>query len=206
MDVMATEEAKYTVIERDEDFELRQYEPHIVAETLVVGDFEAVGDEGFRRLYDYISGNNRKKQSIAMTTPVSQEASNEKIAMTAPVNQERIGGKWRITFLMPSQYTIDTLPEPLDARVVLKEMPPRLMAAIKYSGTWSKKRYEKRKARLLSLIEKRGLRPLGEPIFGRYNPPLMPWFLRRNEVLIPVERVRDIKAEQRQRKEEDYER
>jgi hypothetical protein len=90
--------------------------------------------------------------------------------------------------------------------VVLKEMPPRLMAAIKYSGTWSKKRYEKRKARLLSLIEKRGLRPLGEPIFGRYNPPFMPWFLRRNEVLIPVERVRDIKAEQRQRKEEDYER
>jgi len=203
---MATEEAKYTVIDRDGDFELRQYEPHIVAETLVVGGFETVGNEGFRRLYDYISGNNRKRQSIAMTAPVSQEANNEEIPMTAPVNQERIGAKWRITFLMPSQYTMDILPEPLDTQVVLKEVPPRLMAAITYSGTWSKKRYQNRKAELLRLIEKRSLRPLGEPIFARYNPPFMPWFLRRNEVLIPVERVQDIKAEQKQRKEEDHER
>jgi hypothetical protein len=203
---MATEEAKYTVIERDGDYELRQYEPHIVAGTLVEGDFETVGKEGFRRLYDYISGNNRKRQSIAMTAPVSQEASNEKIPMTAPVNQERIGAKWSITFLMPAQYTMETLPAPLDTRVVLKEEPARLMAAIKYSGTWSKKRYEKRKAELLRLIEKRSLRPGGEPIFARYNPPFMPWFLRRNEVLIPVERVQDIQAEQKQRKEEDYER
>lgn len=129
-----------------------------------------------------------------MTAPVSQEASNEKIPMTAPVNQERIGAKWSITFLMPAQYTMETLPVPLDTRVVLKEVPARLMAAIKYSGTWSKERYENRKAELLRLIEKRSLRPVGEPIFARYNPPFMPWFLRRNEVLIPVERVQDIKT------------
>ena len=95
---MAIEEAKYKLLDRDGDFELRQYEPQIVAETMVEGDFQDVGNEGFRRLYDYISGNNRKQQTIPMTAPVSQEANSEKIPMTAPVNQQKVGGKWRITF------------------------------------------------------------------------------------------------------------
>jgi hypothetical protein len=188
-DTMAIEEAKYTVIEKDGPFEVRQYGPQIVAETFVQGDFEKVGNEGFRRLYGYISGENRKKESISMTAPVSQEASSEKIAMTAPVGQERVGGTWRITFVMPSAYTMETLPEPLDSRVILREIPEQLMAAMRYSGTWGRERYEERKARLLEGIQDRGLRPTGEPVFARYNPPFMPWFLRRNEVLIPVERV-----------------
>ena len=107
--LMATEEAEYSVLERDGDFELRQYQPQIVAETLVEGDFNEVGNEGFRRLFDYISGKNRKKQSIPMTAPVSQEAGSEKIPMTAPVNQEKVGEKWRITFLLPSRYSMETI-------------------------------------------------------------------------------------------------
>ena len=185
---MAVEEAKYTVLEREEDFELRQYEPQIVAETLVEGDFQDVGNEGFRRLYDYISGKNRKQQTIPMTAPVSQEASSEKIPMTAPVNQEQVGGKWRITFLMPPQYTLETLPEPLDPRVQLTKVPGLLMAALSYSGTWSRGRYEEKEKRLKELIRQKGLKIVGEPVFARYNPPFMPWFLRRNEVLIPVSR------------------
>lgn len=185
---MALEEAKYTVLEREGDFELRQYEPQIVAETLVEGDFQEVGNEGFRRLYDYISGKNRKQQAIPMTAPVSQEGTSEKLPMTAPVNQEQVGGKWRITFLMPSQYTLETLPEPLDARVKLTQVPGKLMAALSYSGTWSRGRYEDKEKRLQELIRQRGLKIVGEPVFARYNPPFMPWFLRRNEVLIPVAR------------------
>jgi len=185
---MAIEEAKYKVLEREGDFELRQYQPHIVAETLVEGDFQEVGNEGFRRLYDYISGKNRKQQTIPMTAPVSQEASSEKIPMTAPVNQEQVGGKWRITFLMPSQYTLETLPEPADPRVQLTKVPGLLMAALSYSGTWSRWRYEEKEKRLKELIRQKGLKIEGEPIFARYNPPFMPWFLRRNEVLIPVAR------------------
>jgi hypothetical protein len=185
---MAVEEAKYKVLEREGDFELRQYEPQIVAETLVEGDFQEVGNEGFRRLYDYISGKNRKQQVIPMTAPVSQEGTSEKIPMTAPVNQEQVGGKWRITFLMPSQYTIETLPEPLDARVKLTKVPGKLMAALSYSGTWSRRRYEEKEGRLKELIRQRGIKIVGEPVFARYNPPFMPWFLRRNEVLIPVAR------------------
>ena len=188
-ETMAIEKAKHTVIEKDGAFELRQYEPRIVAETFVEGDFEEVGDEGFRRLYGYVSGKNRKKESISMTAPVSQEASSEKIAMTAPVNQEQVNGTWRIAFLMPSTYTLETLPEPLDSSVTLRETPGQLMAAIRYSGRWGKERYEERKTQLLEWIQNHGLKPTGEPVFARYNPPFMPWFLRRNEVLIPVERV-----------------
>jgi hypothetical protein len=185
---MALEEARYTVLEREGDFELRQYEPQIVAETLVEGDFQEVGNEGFRRLYDYISGKNRKQQDIPMTAPVSQEGASEKLPMTAPVNQEQVGGKWRITFLMPSQYTLETLPEPLDARVQLTKVPGKLMAAFGYSGTWSRGRYEEKEKRLKELIRQKGLIIVGAPVFARYNPPFMPWFLRRNEVLIPVAR------------------
>lgn len=185
-DAMAIERAQYTVVEKEGNFELRQYEPNLVAETIVEGDFDEVGNEGFRRLFDYISGNNRKQQSISMTAPVSQKAESEKISMTAPVNQVRVGEKYRITFLMPANYTMETLPEPLDNRVRLKEVPSQLIAAFRYSGTWSEGRYEEKRVRLQALMRQKGLEPAGEPIFARYNPPFMPWFLRRNEVLIPV--------------------
>jgi hypothetical protein len=189
--IMAIEQTKYSVIEKEGDFELRQYDPHIVAETFVEGDFDEVGNEGFRRLAGYIFGKNRKTQKISMTAPVSLESSSEKIAMTAPVSQEPSDGTWRITFVMPSEYTLETLPEPLDSRVVLKEVPGALMAALKYSGTWSRERYEKKKVHLETLIQRRGLQIVGEPVFARYDPPFKPWFLRRNEVLIPVEQVKN---------------
>ena len=184
---MAVEKAKYQVLESEVEFELRQYEPSIVAETVVEGNFNEVGNEGFRRLLAYISGKNVKKQSISMTAPVTQEASAEKIAMTAPVSQEKVGGSWRITFLIPSKYTLDTLPEPLDERVVIKEIPGHLMAAIKYSGTWNRNRYEQKRALLTEWVQKRRWTAVGSAVWARYDPPFMPWFLRRNEVLIHVE-------------------
>ena len=143
---------------------------------------KADGGSSFWTLFSHI-----KKNKIAMTAPVKQEVSSEKIAMTAPVNQEVTDGTWRITFVMPSKYTLETLPEPLDTRVVLKEMPGRLFAVLKYSGTWSQKRYEEKKAQLEMFIQQRGFQSVGEPIFARYDPPFKPWFLRRNDVLIPIE-------------------
>ena len=185
---MAIEKAKYTVLEKEDDFEIRQYDSQIVAETYVDGALEDVGNEGFRLLYGYISGDNKKKQSISMTAPVGQEAGSEKIAMTAPVKQEKKDNQWRITFLMPAEYTLETLPEPNDNRVKLKADPGRLMAAVRYSGTWSEGGYEENRALLEEYIQKRGLIKTGEPVWARYDPPFMPWFLRRNEVLIPVEK------------------
>lgn len=186
---LAIEKPRYDILEQSGDFELRRYDPQIVAETFVDGEFEDVGNEGFRRLAAYIKGENRKKQTISMTAPVSQADASENIAMTAPVNQQKAGRCWRITFMMPSKYTMETLPEPTDDRIVLRRIPGQLMASLKYSGTWSRKRYEEKRARLLSGLPEWGLRPLGEPIFARYDPPFMPWFLRRNEVLIPVETI-----------------
>ena len=184
---MALEKPIYRVMEQEGNFELRRYEPYLVAETIVEGDFDTVGNEGFRRLFDYISGKNRKQQSITMTAPVSQKTESEKISMTAPVNQVRVGEKYQITFVMPAKYTLETLPEPLDTRVKLKAVPGQLIAALRYSGTWSKERYEEKRIRLQVQMKQKNLEPAGEPIFARYNPPFMPWFLRRNEVLIPVE-------------------
>jgi hypothetical protein len=183
----AIEKAKYTVLEKEGEFELRKYEAQIVAETYVEGSLKDSGNDGFRRLYAYISGDNKKKQSISMTTPVGQEAGSQKIAMTAPVSQEKKDRQWRITFLMPGEYSLETLPEPLDERVKLKKEPGRLMAAVRYSGTWSEKGYEENKALLEKFIEKRSLIKKGPAIWARYDPPFMPWFLRRNEVLIPIE-------------------
>lgn len=184
---MAYEEAKYTVIMKEGSYELRQYDPHIIAETVADGDFDKAGNEGFRRLFRYISGENQKKQFIAMTTPVSQEAGSEKIAMTVPVSQERTGDQWRIAFVMPSEYTMETLPQPVDPKVSLRQVPAHRMAAITYSGTWSRERYEEHKALLEAFIQKQKLSRLGEPVLARYNSPFTLWFLRRNEVLIPVQ-------------------
>ena len=187
--VMATEETKYAVLEKEGHFELRQYEPCIAAETLVEGDFDEVGNAGFRRLFRYISGDNQAKRPISMTSPVAQEKRSEKISMTAPVTQQKGGNSWSIAFVMPAEYTMDTLPIPNDARITLRAIPSRLLAAISYSGTWSESRYEEHKALLDQMMSKRKLRTAGEYIYARYNPPFTPWFMRRNEVLVPVERI-----------------
>ena len=181
------EKSKYTVIEKTGKFEIRQYQAQIIAETIVDSDFDDAGNIAFSRLFNYISGNNRKKESIAMTAPVNQKAESEKISMTAPVNQQKSENKWAISFLMPSKYTMETIPEPLDQNVTLREILPRKIAAVRYSGTWSRKRYEENKSRLEQFISDKKLKIIGEAIFARYDPPFQLWFLRRNEVLIPVE-------------------
>jgi hypothetical protein len=135
---MAYEQPSYTVERAEGHFELRRYAPRVVAETLVEGEFEASGTEAFRRLAGYIGGANRGRASIAMTAPVTQESGSEKIKMTAPVTQEADGSRFRFTFTMPAEHTLETLPEPLDDRVLLRAEPPRRVAAVRYRGTWSR--------------------------------------------------------------------
>lgn len=182
---MALEQPQYEVLESDGDLELRSYSPYIVAETFVTKDFERAGNEGFRRLADYIFGNNRSQQEVAMTAPVAM-SSSEKIEMTAPVSMHRQGKNYRITFMMPSKYTLETLPEPVNPEVTLREVPAQVVAAIRYSGRWSQQRYEDHKAKLETWIAERGWQSASEPVLARYDPPFKPWFLRRNEVLIPL--------------------
>lgn len=183
---MAIEEAPYTVVKTSGIFEVRDYEPHIVAETLVDGTLEDAGNKAFRRLFDYISGANRSRSSLAMTAPVSQETAGETISMTAPVGQQRSSGKWAVSFMMPARFTMATLPVPDDSSITLRQVPARRMAAVRYSGTWSESNYLDYKEKLERWIRENGLEISGEPVWARYNPPFTLWFLRRNEILIPV--------------------
>ncbi len=187
MDAMAIEEAAYKVLKKENNFEIRDYAPHILAETVVEGDLEEAGDKAFNRLFRYISGDNRSRDKMAMAAPVSQEQKGEKIQMTAPVGQRSVQEKWAVSFMMPASYTLETLPEPEDPKVTLRQVPARRMAAVRYSGFWSEKNYLRYKLELESWIHERGLTVVGDPIWARYNPPFTPWFLRRNEILIPVD-------------------
>jgi len=187
MDAMAIEEATYELLKKEDKFEIRMYAPHILAETIVEGGLEDAGKKAFNRLFGYISGDNRSRVKVAMTAPVSQESLSEKIKMTAPVGQQRVQEKWAISFMMPASYTLETLPEPEDPRVALRQVPARQMAVVRYSGFWSEKAYLRQESKLVSWIQKSGLTIVGVPIWARYNPPFTPWFLRRNEILIPVD-------------------
>ena len=187
IDAMAIEEATYKVVKKDNKFEIRDYAPHILAETVVEGNFEEAGNKAFNVLFGYISGDNRSREKLAMTAPVSQEPKGEKIKMTVPVGQRRVQESWAVSFMMPASYTLETLPEPEDPKVTLRQVSARRMAAVRYSGFWSEKNYLRYKLALESWIHEKGLTIVGDPIWARYNSPFTPWFMRRNEVLIPVD-------------------
>ena len=184
---VTVEEAKYQAVKRDRNYEIRDYEACVVAETVVDESLEDAGNTAFNKLFGYISGKNQSRGKIAMTAPVSQEAASQKMAMTAPVGQQRVKAGWAVSFTMPASYTMETLPAPDDPEVKLRQIPVRRMAAVRYSGVWSETRYRRYLGELQAWIEKNGLRILGEPVWARYNPPFTPWFMRRNEILIPVD-------------------
>ena len=183
---MAVEEAKYSVSVKQDELEIREYAPSIIAEVVVNGDFKNASSAAFRKLFKYISGSNITSSKIAMTAPVTQKSQSEKIAMTAPVGQRKSGQGWAVSFMMPASYTMDTIPVPEDPSVVLREVPAYRAAAIRYSGRWSEKAYRKQLVQLEEWIEKSNLEAIGEPLWARYNAPFTPWFMRRNEILIPV--------------------
>jgi len=183
---MAIEEAQYVVLSKDDDIEIRRYIPHIVAETIVQGDIEDAGNQAFRRLFDYISGENTSQVDIAMTAPVSQQPVGEDIAMTAPVSQQKAETGWAVSFMMPASYTFATLPTPNDERIVLRQVDSQTIAAIRYSGFWSESNYVKHKKELENWLKQSDYQSSGKAIWARYNAPFTPWFLRRNEVLIPI--------------------
>ncbi len=183
---MAIKQPPYKVNRRDGRFELRRYEPYIVAETSVeAAEPEAGTSEGFRRLAGFIFGGNRARKSIAMTAPVAT-ARSEKIAMTAPVETQRGGQGMVMTFMMPSRYTLETLPEPDDPRVLIRRIPGRTMAAIRFSGSWREERFAEHTAQLLTWLREHNLVVIGTPVVARYNPPWTPWLIRRNEVLVEI--------------------
>lgn len=206
-----TEQPPYEVVGRIGDAEIRRYAPQIAAEAVVEGPVETARNEGFRRVAGYIFGDNTAKASVAMTAPVVQgrEAAggSQSIAMTAPVVQARAGRSeaiamtspvvqqpagaesWSIQFIMPSKYTLATLPQPNDPRVRLVEIPARTFAVVRFSGLGREDAVARHEKALDAALAGSSWRAVGEPVTWYYDPPWTVPFLRRNEVARPVEAV-----------------
>ena len=179
------EKPDYKVIQSEQNIEIRQYEPMIIAEVEVDGKREDAIRDGFRLLADYIFGNNTVQQVISMTAPVQQKE-NQKIAMTAPVQQQSMGKSWRMSFVMPSKYSMDSLPVPNNNRVRLKEILTKKFVVIEFSGTNSNENVTKHENQLMNYIEANQINIIGSPKYAFYNAPWTLPFLRRNEVMIEI--------------------
>ena len=192
--LMAIEEPKYTTIEKHDTFEIRKYAPYLVAQTEVTGTFDEMGGKAFRILVKYISGENKQQRKIKMTAPVIQEnteQSGQKIQMTAPVIQEvdiNSPKQAFFSFVMPQKFTLETLPIPLDKRITLKEIPSKTVAVRLYTGSWGEEKYKENEAILLKALDDAGIKTVGKPSFARYNSPFALWFMRRNEIMIEIQR------------------
>ena len=183
MPSQAIEEPTYSVVQKTEQFEVRQYTPYLVAEVVVPGPASEAGNQGFSLLGGYIFGKNKGERKLEMTAPVTQQAAPPiKLEMTAPVTQAATPGGFLVQFVMPKGYTLATLPEPLDAKVKLREMPGNRVAVIRFSGSWSQSLYEEKLQTLRGALSAAGMATVGEPISSRYNSPFSLPFLRRNEI------------------------
>ena len=181
------EKPDYKVVQTEQNIEIRQYEPMIIAEVEVDGKREDAIRDGFRLIADYIFGNNKVQRDIAMTAPVQQKES-QKIAMTAPVQQQSTGKSWQISFVMPSKYSMQTLPEPKDDPVRLKEIMTKKFVVIEFSGTNSNENVTKHENQLMNYIEANQIKIIDSPKYAFYDTPWTLPFMRRNEVMIEVKK------------------
>lgn len=187
---MAIEEPKFKLLEKEQAFELRLYAPKVIAEVLVNGVMSEASSQGFRLIADFIFGNNTAQsgisEKISMTAPVSVKASSENIAMTAPVGLQQSENRWRVYFVMPSQYSLQTLPKPNNPQVAIKLIPGQKFAVIRFSGLVNAEKMELKLAELNEWIEQKNLKAQSSPELARYNPPWTLPFLRRNELMVAV--------------------
>jgi hypothetical protein len=195
------QEPSYQLVNRQDNIEIRDYAPMIVAQVTVTGERQPAISQGFRLIADYIFGNNQPAQKVAMTAPVIQQAASEpadkkgaKIAMTAPVIQQaegtsgqgNSGNSWHVRFVMPADYTLDTLPKPNNDAVKLLPVAGRRVAVIRFAGSASDDNMTQHTTALNGFIAARQLQTLSTPTYAFYNPPWTIPPLRRNEVMVEV--------------------
>lgn len=179
------EQAKYEVLQAHDAIEIRNYAPMIVAEVETSGERKEAINQGFRMIADYIFGNNLSSQNVAMTAPVIQQPS-EKIAMTTPVTQQAEGDAWKVRFVMPAEYTMETLPKPNNASVKLKQVEAKQFAVIRFSGSADAESLKAQEQKLMEFVEAKKLSALSAPTYAFFNPPWTLPFLKRNEVMVEI--------------------
>lgn len=183
----AIEEPSFEVIKTIDTVELRHYAPYVVAEVVLNATAEDAGRQAFPILAGYIFGKNKGDRKLAMTAPVTQTAEPVKLDMTAPVTQAAVPGGMRVQFVLPAGVTLESAPEPLDPRVQLRLVPASQWATIRYSGTWSQANYDEHLGKLQAALAAAGVATQGEPVLARYNGPMTPWFMRRNEIWLALQ-------------------
>ena len=182
----AIEEPEFQIVRSLPDIEVRQYAAYTVAEILVAGPQGDAGNQAFPILAGYIFGKNKGEKRFAMTAPVTQAAVPVKLEMTAPVTQTATPAGFLVQFVLPKGVTVANAPEPLDARVQLREVPPTQVAVIRYSGFWSESNDSEHLSKLQTALRSAGLTWAGEPVYSRYNALFTPWFMRRNEIWLQL--------------------
>jgi hypothetical protein len=184
------EEPRYTASTVDGAIEIREYDTMIAAEVTVTGERKEAISNGFRLIADYIFGNNAPNANIAMTAPVIQQADatkGENIAMTAPVIQQGDGQRWTVQFIMPSEYTLATLPKPNNDAVKLREVKGKRMVVIRFAGSTGDENIAAHRAKLEAYVKANGLKTTGEPVLAFYDPPWTLPPLRRNEIMLEIQ-------------------
>ena len=177
--VMALEEPKYTIIKQTNDYEIRKYDDRLAVETL-----EGSGENrAFSLLFKYISGANELNSKVAMTIPVTQST---KIDMTAPVTQEEVNGDRVMRFFLPTKFTMENAPRPTSGAVSLVVVKGQTYAVARYSGRSSDQNFIRNARKLSEALKRDGVKTSGDPIKATFNGPFMPFFLRRNEVMVPI--------------------
>ena len=182
----ATEEPAFDVVQQLDGAQVRAYAPYVVAEVVVDGPAGQAGSAAFPILAGYIFGQNKGERTFDMTAPVTQSAAPVKLEMTAPVTQAATPGGYRVQFVLPRGVTLASAPVPLDPRVRLREVAGQRVAVIRYSGFWSQANDTEHLEKLQSILSEAQMAWEGEPVLSRYDPPFMPWFLRRNEIWLTV--------------------
>jgi len=167
-------EPGYTVLEKKDGYEIRRYDGYITAHVALPGSYQAVTNQGFRVLANYIFGGNKQKVRMPMTAPVFIE------------KKDAING-YDIAFVMPASYTKETLPDVQDDRIQITEKLPQKVAVYRFSWYPSTGRVEQKKKEFIALLQRDGIKQGSDIILARYNPPFILPFLMRNELLVVVE-------------------
>jgi hypothetical protein len=171
---------EYEVVKKLNKVEIRRYPRIVIAK---VSNFES---DNFGLLFRFISGNNMRKEKVKMTSPVVSQGGSQEIKMTSPVISE-FSNQGYMAFVMPSELTLETTPLPLDSRVKIEEIPSRVVAVLRFGGSWSEGHFEEKTKELLQELANANITTKGSVFTMLYNPPFTPSFLRRNEVAIEVE-------------------
>ena len=175
------EQPSYNLVFQQNGLEIRDYAPAVVVETQVVASRRDAAGDAFRSLFNYISGNNDASLEIPMTSPVAQTYAGRE--------RDNVSGKWAVRFFLPRDLSAEAIPEPLQLGVNIVTLSAQRFASVSFKGTQNDKKVAKNRARLREFIAQNGYRVSGQPVYAFYDPPFVPWFLRDNEILLPIEKV-----------------